>query len=575
MLERVTAAQALQGVIGALRGGAGLDEVLATLLEEARAMLEADEAYILLREGGQLRLRAGIGLPSGAAGRGLRLEEGLEGWTATHREAVIVPAADRDPRYRDPFGRTEPAGALAAYPLVLRDEAMGVIVAARRSPGRFGGADLWWLDLLGGLAAAVVESDAARRAQERRARQAEILAEIGSRPRSPGAAAPVGRFDLLVSALTRGLGADYAAVYLLDATAGGLTRRAVAGEQAAGEWPPDRVDLQSREPLAWAHREGAPLLLSPGDSSLASLGSAVRSAVGTPIQVGGDRRGVLLLASRSRDAFSQPDQLFLQVVAARIGMTLEEEQLAARRLDLERERAEADARQAFVGVISHELKTPVAVIQAYTDLLLRRAERAGDEGNLDILQRIGDQADRMLGLIDQLLDLQRLEAGLFTLEPSRFDLAALAVRVGEEAEATARGEGVTVATYSDPPRIPVVADRRRVEEVLQNLLQNAVKYTRAGSKVELRLRESNGQAIVSVRDQGVGIMPDEQARVFDRFYQGRNRLGAGHVGLGLGLYISREIVRRHGGEIWLESAPERGSTFYFSLPLQGAEAGES
>lgn len=571
MLERVTAAQALQGVIGALRGGAGLDEVLATLLEEARAMLEADEAYILLREGSRLWLRAGIGLPPDAAGGSLALDEGLEGWTATHREAVVVPAAARDPRYRDAFGRTQPVGALAAYPLVLRDEVMGIIAAARWAPGRFGGADLWWLDLLGGLAAAIVESDAVRRTQERRARQAEILAEIDSRSRGQDAGR---RFDQLVSALSRGLGADYAAVYLLDQHAGVLHRAAVAGEQTLGEWPPERVDLASDDPLARVYRDGTPLLLVAGDPGLPSIDPSVASSLGVPIVVGGESRGVLLLASRARDAFTQPDQAFLQVVAARVGMTLEEERLAARRLELERERAEADARQAFVGVISHELKTPVAVIQAYTDLLLRRAERSRDEANLDILQRIGDQADRMLGLIDQLLDLQRLEAGLFTLEPSRFDLAALARRIGEEAEAIARAEGVSVVTYADPPKIPIDADRRRVEEVLQNLVQNAVKYTRAGGRVELRLRESSGRAIVSVRDQGVGIMPDEQARVFERFYQGRNRLGAGHVGLGLGLYISREIVRRHGGEIWLESAPEKGSTFHFSLPLRAALAVE-
>jgi signal transduction histidine kinase len=88
------------------------------------------------------------------------------------------------------------------------------------------------------------------------------------------------------------------------------------------------------------------------------------------------------------------------------------------------------------------------------------------------------------------------------------------------------------------------------------------------------VRQESARAVVAVRDQGVGIAPDEQARVFDRFFQGKNRLGGGHVGLGLGLYISREIVRHHGGEIWLESAPGKGSTFYFSLPLRGEGVAE-
>jgi signal transduction histidine kinase len=562
MLERVTAARALQGVIGALRGGLSASDVLATLLEEARAMLEADEAYILLRDRDWLRLRAGVGIPPSERRARLPLDEGLEGWAASHREPVVVVAAFRDARHRDAFGRDYLVGALAAYPIVARDVVSGVIAATRRAPGRFADPDLWWLDLLGGLAATVLENDAVGRTQERRARQAEILADIDSRPADPSAS----RFDQCTSALSRGLGADQVAVYLADRQANELVIRS-----AAGEGLPERIPLDSGAALTAVYVDGSPLVYPGEGGSARMLDEAIQAAVAVPIGVGGERRGVLYLGSRSAEAIAQLDQAFLNVVAARLGMAIEQEELGARRQELERARAEAEAHQALVGVISHELKTPVAVIQAYTDLLLRRAERTKDEANVDVLRRIGEQADRMLGLIDQLLDIQRLEAGLFSLEPARFDLAALARRIGEETEATARADGIAVVTYADPPKIPVVADRRRIEEVLQNLLQNAVKYTRAGGRVEVRLRQSGERAVVAVRDWGVGIHPDEQAHVFDRFYQGRSRLGGGHIGLGLGLYISREIVRRHGGEIWLESFVGKGSTFYFSLPLQGVE----
>jgi signal transduction histidine kinase len=224
-----------------------------------------------------------------------------------------------------------------------------------------------------------------------------------------------------------------------------------------------------------------------------------------------------------------------------------------------------------VGVVSHELKTPVAVIQAYTDVLLRRAERTGDSANLDVLQRIGEQSERMLYMVEQVLDLQRLEAGLMSLEPSRFDLTTLIERVAEELGSTTSQHQLTVKV---PGPLPVVADRRRIEEVLQNLLQNAIKFSPNGGQIEVVAaldEQSPGRVVVAVSDQGVGISPEEQPR---RFYQGRSRLYQGHVGLGLGLYISREIIRRHGGDMWLRSEPGVGSTLYFGLPVAGPDEGE-
>lgn len=295
----------------------------------------------------------------------------------------------------------------------------------------------------------------------------------------------------------------------------------------------------------------------------------MRSALAVPIVVEGTRRGVLLLATAQPGAFGQEDQAFALVIAARVGVLVQEAELRRRRVELERVEAEAAARQEFVGVVSHELKTPVAVIRAYTDVLLRRAERAGDSANADVLKRVEEQAERMLHMIEQVLDLQRLEAGLMTLETSRFDLTALARRVAEELGSLTGQHEIAVEA---PEPVIVVADRRRIEEVLQNLLQNAIRYSPNGGQIRVSVRpegEDADRAIVTVADQGVGISPEEQPHVFERFYQGRNRLYQGHVGLGLGLYISRELLRQHGGDVWLESQPGVGSKFHFSLPVAG------
>ena len=573
MLNRVTAAQAIEQVVASLRAGADASEVLSTLLAQARSMLEADEAHILIREGRSLRLRAAVGSDDFSRHPDLAWGEGVEGLAAARGEAIAVVDATRDACYRAIFSEGHQVGAIVAYPMMMRGEVIGVIAATRRIPGRFSGLDLWWLDLLGGLAGVVIENDRVRRAQERRVRQAEVLLDIVSQ----SGGEPESLLQRLADTLTRDLDVDRVDVLLLDEDGRNLVCLGTAGA-AEPDCKPPAVPIDRGSPLVGVLQTGQPYLWTDvlGDPELRQhlRGGDMRSALAVPIVVEGRRQGVLLLAARQPGAFGPEDQAFALVIAARLGVLVEEAALRRRRSELERAEAEAAARQEFIGVVSHELKTPVAVIQAYTDVLLRRAERAGDAGNLDVLRRIGEQSERMLHMVEQILDLQRLEAGLMALETSRFDLVALTQRVVEEVGSITSQHRLTVEG-SGP--LPVVADRRRVEEVLQNLLQNAIKFSPNGGNVRITVthdERGGGRAIVAVSDEGIGISPEEQPRVFERFYQGRNRLYQGHVGLGLGLYISRELVRRHGGDMWLESQPGVGSTFYFWLPVAGPDEGE-
>src|SRR5579884_3721125 len=161
LLNRVTAAEALQAVLDALQGAAPLEAVLDTLLRQARAFLAADEAYLmqfddLLHEGKRLVVRAAVGMPDGAIGRSIAATAGLEGAAATAGAAVAVADAGADPRFVDPFGRAAPPGALLAVPMLVRGQATGVVVVARRTPGRFDEPAGWWLERLAGLAAVAV-----------------------------------------------------------------------------------------------------------------------------------------------------------------------------------------------------------------------------------------------------------------------------------------------------------------------------------------------------------------------------------------------------------------------------------
>jgi signal transduction histidine kinase len=575
MLDKVTAGEVVREIIFSLRARTDVDQVLQVILNRVRDMFEAGEVYIMLVEGERLRLHAAEGLPEAALGRAtLRPGEGIEGMAAELGETVAVPDAARHPRFIDPFSRQRPVGAMAVVPMVLRGRPTGIIAVTRPQQGQFAGSSLWWLDVLGALAGLAIEDDRAYRAQERRARQAEVLSEVNAQAGADESTL----LPRLTSALAGAFGVSRVDVMLADQQQGALVSNGHGyGLRGAGlDAHVSRISLQEGGPLAQVYESGKPYLCNNAQNEpelrCQFADEPLGSLLAVPVNVSGERRGVLYLANEEPGTFTKDDEAFMSIVSARVGALLEGEELRRKRLQLQRVEAESQARHDFVGVVSHELKTPVAVIQAYTDLLFRRAEKAGGDANTDIVRRIAEQAERMLGLIEQVLDLQRIEAGLFRLEISRFDIVAMARQLVEMTQTTTQQHTITVDA-AEP--IIVSADRRRVEEVLQNLIDNAIKFSPNGGAVQLSIelspRQNLPQAVVAVRDQGQGIDRADQPRVFERFYQGNNRLGRGHVGLGLGLYVSREIVSRHGGEMWLESSPGKGSVFYFSLPASGPE----
>jgi two-component system CheB/CheR fusion protein len=264
---------------------------------------------------------------------------------------------------------------------------------------------------------------------------------------------------------------------------------------------------------------------------------------------------------------------------------------AGRVADAERHVAEQSAQRAsfqrqvlqdredFLGLVAHELKTPVAVIKAYAELLeaqMAEHELSGQalQTMREVVAHICDQADLMSSLIEEILDVQRVQLGKLPLEISRLDLVELARSAAEEVSHASQGHAIRVVPVDPPP--PVHVDRRRIRQVLLNLLENAVKYSDDGDiRVQVGREEYKGRpvAILSVHDQGIGLETGDLDRIFDRFTQAANGPVRGHAGLGLGLYVARQIARAHRGDVWAESPGKGcGSTFYLRLPLDGAPA---
>jgi PAS domain S-box-containing protein len=232
--------------------------------------------------------------------------------------------------------------------------------------------------------------------------------------------------------------------------------------------------------------------------------------------------------------------------------------------DLTRSREAEELRSTFVSVVSHELQTPIAIIKGYASTL-RREDATWDAETLHArLGAIEDEADRLNHLVANLLYASRIQAGGLKMERAEIDLHEVVRAAVRRFKARAPGVDVRVRF---PPGSPVVlADRERIEEVLLNLLDNAVKYSPRGARIAVTGQARDGEVVVQVADSGQGIPLREQERIFERFQRLESATTRRTQGAGLGLFICRAIVEAHGGRIWVQSALGRGSTFSFSLP---------
>jgi PAS domain S-box-containing protein len=234
--------------------------------------------------------------------------------------------------------------------------------------------------------------------------------------------------------------------------------------------------------------------------------------------------------------------------------------------DITRSREAEELRSTFVSVVSHELQTPIAIIKGYASTLAREDAHWDAETARERLGAIEEEADRLSHLVQNILYASRIQAGGLKMEPEELDLGEVTHSVVRRFRARSSSPEVSVRL---PSRFPLVlADRERIEEVLMNLLDNAVKYAgREGhGRVDVRGQVTDDEVIISVRDEGEGIPLREQSRIFDRFARLENSADRRTQGAGLGLYICRAIVAAHGGRIWVRSELGRGSTFSFSVP---------
>jgi len=218
----------------------------------------------------------------------------------------------------------------------------------------------------------------------------------------------------------------------------------------------------------------------------------------------------------------------------------------------------------FLSMASHELKTPLTSMKMFLELLGRIVDPTELEQAKYLLNRIHDQTNQLVELTNDLLDVSRIETGKLRLNIQKFPLDTL---VRETIEAIVTSTRTHTLILETNTQLLIQADRYRIFQVLINLLTNAIKYSPPGKDIVVRVEKNHQNAIVSVQDFGIGISEGHLEKIFDRLYQVNEPREKTYPGLGLGLYISKEIIKRHKGNIWVDSEKGKGSTFSFTLPL--------
>ncbi len=219
----------------------------------------------------------------------------------------------------------------------------------------------------------------------------------------------------------------------------------------------------------------------------------------------------------------------------------------------------------LLATVSHELRTPLSTIKGYSTMIIDYFPQLSSEEKRDCLKSIDNSTDRLAKLVDNLLDSSRVEAGLLKLEKAPTSISRLLKQAVAEANVRVNQHHIAIKPGKRLPRINI--DAKRIRQVLDNLLDNAIKYAPPGTEVLISARRAGRRLSISVTDQGPGIPAGELTKVFDRMYRIEQRLTSGVGGIGLGLSICQRLVEAHGGRIWAESELGKGSTFHFTLPI--------
>ena len=559
--------------------------------DRVRETFEADIAYVALLDESGTQISFPYYSENGNRKPPTSMAYG-EGWTShilqTGRPLTVGSSQEAD-TFETHLASTPPRSYLGV-PIRVGEESIGVLaVANTRDDDAFDDADQ---SLLSTVAAGV---GVAIQNAELYAETRRLLAESNQRVVELEIVTEVGR------ALAQQLSFGEVVEAVGDRTAAALGVRGLSisivdpetGELTFYYWIDEGVRRSTMERVVLGDPLSAEILRTNRAVRISSAGEAAargtpfkiggtESYVGAPIPAGGKAIGVFAIGTRERDAYGESEERLLTTLAATMGVALQNARTFAE-MERAKEAAEAanEVKSTFLASVSHELRTPLTSVLGFAKVIRRqlderivphvdtadpRTERAINQVR-DNIGVIVSEGERLTTLINNVLDLAKIEAGRFEWKMEPTSMAGVIDLALATTSGLFEAKGVALVREVADGLPEVIGDRDGLTQVVINLLSNAVKFTDEGSVTCRATRTEEGIA-VRVIDTGIGIAEADQVLVFEKFTQVGDTLTDKPHGTGLGLPICREIVERHGGRLWLESTPDQGSTFAFTLPLE-------
>jgi len=586
-LEQQTATAEILRVISS--SPTDVQPVLAAVAESASQLCGAADVIIHRVEGDMMRRVAHFGSVPVAPSLGFRpvTLDTPSGRAVMDRRTIHIPDILEN------FARGEFAEAKAlqlgtgfrtilATPLMRDDTPVGVIVVRRMEVRPFTDKQIGLLKTFADQAVIAIEN--VRLFTELQARTAELTRSVGELE----ALGEVGRtisssLDLetvlatVVSRANQLAEADGGAIYEFDEA----TR--VFRLRATDRFPEEFATALRTTPLVYG--EGAvgraamtrqPIQV-PDVTDTDAYTSSVRDALlrfgylsllAVPLITEDEVVGALVVNRHAAGAFTDRTVELLRTFATQSALAIQNARLFQEIEDKGRQLEIANQHKSeFLASVSHELRTPLNAIIGFSEVMLERMFGEINEKQEEYLNDILSSGRHLLSLINDILDLAKIEAGRMELESSDFDLPQAIDNTLILVRERAVRRGITLETSIDPQLGEVKGDERKIKQVMLNLLSNAVKFTPEGGRIEVRARLADGAAEISVSDTGVGIAPEDHTAVFEEFRQVGTDYARKHEGTGLGLALARKFVELHGGKIWVNSQVGQGATFTFTIPV--------
>jgi signal transduction histidine kinase len=582
-LEQQTASGNILRVIS--QSPTNVEPVLQAVADAAAGLCHADEAAVFLFRDGAYRWAASAHIADTYVDvvKGETFTPGndsLVGRAALHGAVVQIEDAPNDPGYgRRDLAKLGGAHTLIGIPLQREGETIGVMVLTRRHVERFADKHVEILKVFADQAVIAIQNvrlfTELRESLEQQTASGEILQVISQ---SPTDVQPV--LDVVASAARRFCGATDALITLRE----GNHSVVVAHDGALEASPGRRHEINPQNVTSRAMLDGRTWHITDATSAETAEFPGLadrarrnkwRAAVVAPMLREGGAVGTIMLRKPEPGPFGARQIALLETFAAQAVIAIANVRLFTEIQEKSRQLEIASQHKSqFLANMSHELRTPLNAIIGYTEMMADGLYGDVPEKAQGVLDRVQANGRHLLGLINDVLDLSKIEAGQLVLTMEEYSVADMVATVLSATESLARTKGLKLAS-DVPPGLPTgTGDARRLTQVLLNLVGNAIKFTDQGS-VEVRAAQADGRFELSVVDTGFGIAPEDQAKIFEEFQQVDNTSTRKKGGTGLGLSISRRIVELHGGRITVESDVGKGSTFKVTIPINASPIKEA